>query len=328
MSDTATATPAAPAASTPAPAAPSSPPASSPAPSTTSSPAPAAAPAPSSAPKPPTATKSFDDLFGNTDPVELRPAKAAPKEPPVEPAKAPEAAAPKEPAKAAEPSKEPAAPAAPDHEAAKTAPIWESPENPYLQRWKDTHAWGNRLNQINEELSHKIEVLGKKLDGTYDPAKDEPPTPSASDGALHGRIEASINIAREQFGKDKDGIPFIDKIVLAPDGPYARIEAADPAVKARVMASRAPALEALQVVREHLFYEQWGRDPDQIMTNIRKKLTEELRESIRAEELAKLEKRLQLSHTLPTGLGDVTSPQPPTKPAAPTRKSMEQLFPG
>src|SRR5574341_1365835 len=256
------------------------------------------------------------------EPTPVEPVVAAP---PVEPVKAPDTTVKKPdtptPDASAAPPSPPAAP---------TPPNWNDDANPYKKRHADTAAWANRVHQQNLDFAKQLDVINKKLDGTYDPETDDTPAPSVDEIAEHatmeGKVAASVAAARDQFGRDKDGTWIIDKLVFSDNSPYARLEAANPAIAARVLASDAPALEAMQGVREHIFFEKYGRDPDTIISAIRKEVTESLRESIRQEELDKLQKRLALRDTHPTGLGEQAAGTAAPKPAAPPRTAATERF--
>ena len=189
-------------------------------------------------------------------------------------------------------------------EEAKPQPDWESQDNPYVKRHKDAGSWANAVNQENlalkrqlAETTHQFEVLNKKLDGTYDPAKDDTkplaPEAIASSAMTVGRAASSLAMAHEVYGKEaveSQLQEFNDKF-----GNH-------PLVQARVLSSDRPVMEALKVLKEARLFEKYGADPDKMIEAIRKEveteLTPKLREEISKEIMARLQNKDQAPKTL------------------------------
>ena len=132
-------------------------------------------------------------------PIEIKPEAAAPakveaakEEPGVKPEVKAEAKAEEKPPEAEEKKKE------------DTAKFdWESDSNPYKKRYADTQAWTMREQQNH---ARQMEIINKKLDGTYDPAQDEPKAPTPEETAILGerlgRVGSSLEAAYEIHGKE------------------------------------------------------------------------------------------------------------------------------
>lgn len=150
---------------------------------------------------------------------------------------------------------------------------------------KDTRDYATRVNQQNVELGRQmtamqqqLDILGKKLEGTY----EEPKAPSAEEvrrqSSLVARVDASMAAAIEQFGQAE-----VEALITGAEAPWKELEK-DPAINARVFASRLPVVEAMKVVKEQQTKAKYGGD----LSKMKEVLTEELRESIRAELLKEL----------------------------------------
>lgn len=183
---------------------------------------------------------------------------------------------------------------------------WDSDENPHkveaaklAERLKATRDYATRVNQQNAELAKKLEVLEKKIDGTYDADEDtrQVQQNQAASAELAGRVQSSIAAANRLYGEEN-----VQKLLFAEDAPFRQLEESDTAVRARVMSSATPALEAIQVLRERDFFSRWGTDPDQIEAKIeakiREKITKEVTEKVRKE----FEGKIKLSGKSPASL--------------------------
>ena len=280
----------------------------------------------------------FDAFLASTPPAAPEPTEPDKTEPSpangAPPVSAPPATEPVE-EKPAEktPAAKPEAGAAPSKLPATPAPNWDAEENPHRQRavqlekqYTDTRNWATQISQANAALKREIEILGKKIEGTYDPATDLPVQPSPEDisvqAELIGKVKASIAIAEQQFGAAE-----VHKQLFADGAPYRQIEDAEPAVKARVLASPAPALEAMRVLKERAFMAQYGQEPEAIRTKIREEYKTELESQIDALVEKKLKERLTLAQDNKTpSLGEVRgSGTPDTKGNAPVHLPLSQL---
>jgi hypothetical protein len=185
-----------------------------------------------------------------------------------------------------------------------------APPSDFEKRYKDTQSWANKVNQENLELkrnlgilSQQLEVVNKKLDGTYDPEKDEPKLPpvedivryAQSEALFKGRLDSSRAAAFQVHTPEK-----VEKMLWADDAPLREIQD-NPMVKFRIENSPSPVMEAMDVVKEYMWYKQWGYKPEDIETNIRND------ERKKAEEAAmkKLSGNLDLRDRMPSTLGNV-----------------------
>lgn len=182
---------------------------------------------------------------------------------------------------------------------AKPAVDWESDDNPFKKRQRDTSAWANKVNQENAVLkrqlstmSQQMEILGKKVDGTYDPERDvirdDSPSPEqiATHAMNYGKTQASKQAAYTIHGQQK-----VDKELEEFHTTFNE----NPVVQARVLGSDSPVLEAMKVMNEHRFMGKYGRDPESILSKIREEILKEeepkIREKVRAEILVQSEKK-------------------------------------
>ena len=175
---------------------------------------------------------------------------------------------------------------------------WDTDENPYRKRWKDAGDYANRVNRENLDIKKQLEIVNKKLDGTYDPEKDEPKAPPQEEilatGQTLGRVGASLDAAYQIYGKEN-----VDKEV----DEFNQLFEENPIVQQRVKGSNMPVVEVLKVMKEYRFVQKNGNDPDKWEENIRKALIEELTPKIREEESQKLMARLDKKDKEVGGLG-------------------------
>ena len=189
-------------------------------------------------------------------------------------------------------------------------PNWDDDTNPWKQkagefekRYKDTHRDWNRLNQEKldaqrryDELARQLSVVNKKLDGTYDPQRDEPPPPDPTAirtwGTIEGKATASYASAVREHGEDTV-IQALEK--------YAQIFGQDKGVQERILLSNDPVRGAMEAVRAFEFAQQYGSDPTSILTKARAEWE--------ASELPKLEARIKAELSArqpePKGIGKV-----------------------
>lgn len=261
----------------------------------------------------------------------LKPASEPAKEAPDGKTENPAAVADPAPASSAEPAK---AESTPKAEPEKPAADGEKPEDieKLQKRLKDTQTWGTTLRQQNVEMQKRLDgmtkqmdVLMKKIDGTYDAEKDAPaplkPDEIESKAAQKERIATSHYAALEMYGED-----YVQKTVWADDAPFRKFDG-DPAVQARVMASKLPVLEAIRVVKEAATKQKYGSDPEAM----RKAIAEEVRKELEKEITAKLTKEMRKTGSAiieeVRGLGEARSVVENNGKPADTPITMESLFP-
>lgn len=206
-------------------------------------------------------------------------------------------------------------------------PDWESDTNPYKERFsqvekrqKDTASWANQVHQQNLALQKQVEIINKKLDGTYDPEKDKPREPSPDDRAfraeISGRSRASFRAAASQLGEDK-----VNGYLKT----FSEVFGDDPLVNYRVNMADMPVMEAIKAVKTFEFFEKYGNDPDKIVEKIEAELTEKLIPKLREEESKKIMERLSKKEEQPKGFSEVRGESDPPK-ATPKPSSLGQIF--
>lgn len=200
---------------------------------------------------------------------------------------------------------------------------WELESDSYKERHAYAAKWANDVHQQNIKLLREIENISKRLDGTYDPAKDEPQLPTPEEmqrnGILQGRIEASKGLATRMYGEEA-----VQKLILDENSPFSRIEG-DPYVRARVLASEAPIMEAMTILEERAFQAKWGKTPREIESSIRKKVEEELTQTITEKVTKQFNDRLALKDRQVQTLGDVRGAEG-KQPLVTTPKPLDSIF--
>jgi hypothetical protein len=181
---------------------------------------------------------------------------------------------------------------------------WESDDNPYVKRFKDTAANWNKTHQENLQLRNavaqmqqEVSTLKKIADGTYDPEKDGPKQPSPQDiagKALNvGKVMASRNAAIEQFGAEQVETD-LNEFNTVFDG--------NEMVNQLVVNSDAPVYEAFRILKRYRFEKKYGNSPDEWHKNIRVEAEKELREKLRAELTEEILGRADKQKRTPRGL--------------------------
>lgn len=156
---------------------------------------------------------------------------------------------------------------------------WESEDNPHKKRAdelekrvKDTRDSFTKVTQELAALKKQGEVLGKKVDGTYDPEVDDkapdPDTVAAEARqreVLDIKTKASKDAAYRIYGKEA-----VDAAIFAEGSPYSAIEEAEPDTHMhRVMAADSPVIAAMELLAEREFTGKWGSSPKDIESRIR-----------------------------------------------------------
>lgn len=162
----------------------------------------------------------------------------------------------------------------------------------------------------NLELQKQMEIINKKLDGTYDAAAEAKaqeisPQVISQTSEMAGKIVASREAAFEIYGKDN-----VEKTLWVESAPFRAIEN-DPMVQARVMSSMSPVLEAMKCVEEYAFYSKWGKSPKVIEENIKKAYEKEIEDRV----TKKILEKMNLKEKQVTGIGEaraVTTGSTPT----------------
>src|SRR3990167_6196729 len=135
------------------------------------------------------------------------------------------------------------------------------------------------------------------------------------------QIQASIAVANQLYGDAE-----VQKLLFAEGAPYRQLEDSDPAIRARVLAAPAPAIEAMRVLQERAFFQQYGNDPATVREKIRQEHRGEMEKELNQLVEKKLKERLKLVHEGASSLGDARgNGQPDAKGAKPTHAPLSQL---
>lgn len=255
-------------------------------------------------------------------PVEVKPEEAAPAKVEAAQEKPPEAT-PEAEVKAKAEEK-------PPEEKAKEEPPkvnWDSDDNPHFAKEKEldarlkaTRDWDTRLNQQNAELARKLEILSKKLDGTYDPAVDDQPKTTLDEAAVKGRIEASENAAYSIYGNGdlEKGKQVVEETLTKFNEQFGKHQL----VQMRCLNSPTPIIEAMKVMEEAEVLKELGPDPRQWKANLRKAILAEeepkITERVSKELMARLSKQDKVAPTLTNvrGAGKEMGEKPAFTPAS------------
>lgn len=172
---------------------------------------------------------------------------------------------------------------------------WESDSNPYKKRYADTQAWRSREKQ---DYDRQFEILNKKLDGTYDPATDQPKAPAPQEIAVQaerfGRVASSLGAAYELYG----GKENVDKAMIE----FNRLYDNNTAVQTRILSSPLPVVEAMKVMEEAKVFSKLGSDPRKWEENLRKQILEaeeaRITEKVSKELMARVSKKETVAPSL------------------------------
>lgn len=136
-------------------------------------------------------------------------------------------------------------------------------------RLKGMEKWAHRLSQENARLREEVQKLTAPADYT-EPTKEE----IAESARFKALEEQSLARATKEFGEE-----YVQGQIFAEDSPYRQIVNEHPWVRQRVLNSPDPIYEALEVIREHEFFENYGRDPETIKTKLKEELIAELKKA-------------------------------------------------
>ena len=226
-----------------------------------------------------------------------------------------------EPEVKAEPEKEQAATEDKPKVEAKAEPDktfdWDSDDNPHkkradeiAKREKAARDWATQINQRYVNQQRELEIINKKLDGTYDPTVDEPkidPQQVLTQARTQGAVQASISAVVDKLGEEKTRAE-LDR--------FNQLFDQNDMVQQRVLGSPAPMAEALKVLKEWDITQKYGSsDVDVLVEKIKAEAVAELREQIRKEEHQKILDGIAMKNKTPNGnreirpaSGDVKAP--------------------
>lgn len=169
-----------------------------------------------------------------------------------------------------------------------------------------------------KSLEQQIGILTKKIDGTYDEEKDGQKPPSLDDTKQSERVATSHWAAVDRYGEE-----YVMQTIWADDAPFRQFDH-DPAVQARVLASKTPILEAIKVVKEAEGKQKWGNDPEAWFNAKKDALREEIEKEVRQKIIKEYGRP---SEETVKGLGGARQASE-TKPDQNGRLNFEGLFPG
>jgi hypothetical protein len=192
------------------------------------------------------------------------------------------------------------------------------------KRLKDAQTWGNEEHKArldaerkNADLQAQLVRIEQKLDGTYVETTAPSPEQVAYDAEMRGKLRASHRAAAKKHGEE-----YVMQTVWNPDSPYMKLQAANPHIGQRVLASDDPVQEALDVLQEEEDARKYGRT------------SEEWKKSIEAELMPQLEKKIIEGLKTKPGpatntLGNVRGEAERTsqKADAPMRLELGKVFP-
>ncbi len=179
---------------------------------------------------------------------------------------------------------------------------WDADDNPYKKRYWQTQQYSTTVQQQNAELKKQLEVINKKLDGTYDPAEEAanqvPVDQMTAAAEVRGKAVASRDNVIEWAKANGKDETWVDKQIEAFD----RTLGQDPLNQVRVLKSNSPIMEAFKIMQEHSHRQKWGKDFGEMEKNIRadeaKKFETKLDELVNK----RLEERLKNIGKQPTGI--------------------------
>ena len=177
---------------------------------------------------------------------------------------------------------------------------WKKKANEFDQRFRDTQHSRSQQESELRQLRQLMTILGKKLDGTYDPQRDEPPAPDPrvehQRGQIVGKAEASLTAAFRSHG---------EKVVMESLERYAEIFGNDRFVQQRILESPDPVQGAMDAVKGFDFFTKYGNDQNTIVEKIRTELETELTPKIAEREAKRIADELAHKRSEPRGLGKV-----------------------
>ena len=200
----------------------------------------------------------------------------------------------------------------------------------YSEERKTNKALASKI----EGLNHAIAMLTKKIDGTYDEAKDAPRVLTAQEIETEAETRATVRtshfaaveylMARDKL-TETEADAKVKELVWSDEAPFRAFDT-DRAVQARVLGAKVPIIEALKVVQEAEDKKKYGDSPQAMREALKKELTEQIETKVREKLLKELKGKGVPMETF-QGLGGVQSVSPERAPQAEARVTLESLFP-
>lgn len=206
---------------------------------------------------------------------------------------------------------------------------WESDDNPYKKRYKDTANYATQRQQELADqrrefdgLKHQLEVMQKKQDGTWTEEDERRETVQPEDVARTalraGKAVASRESAYETYGKEQ-----VDAVL----GEFHKLFGENSMIQDSVMNSANPVMSAFRILNRHNFEKKYGDTPEKQHAAITKEVTDELQKKIRKEILDEIREGKKLKDENVEGMsssrGSSESSGPKVEPKA---TSLKKLF--
>lgn len=187
-----------------------------------------------------------------------------------------------------------------DTDSEKPSLDYESDDNPYIKRQKDTSTYANSLNMENAQLKTEVKQLKQQIEDPYGEQGEIAPSPEEiqADADYKGREKASFATAKEKYGEK-----YIIENIEAPDSKFQQLWKENPLISIRVNNSETPYLEAVNILKEEEFFSEHGREPESIKASIRKGIESDIRKEVTKE----FQDKLKAKEKLPTDIGEVRS---------------------
>ena len=212
-------------------------------------------------------------------------------------------------------------------EETKTEIDWDSDINPYKGRLKDTRDWATQVNQENQELrgfNAKLDVIGKKVDGTYDEEAEKANTPTAdqirASAEQQGRINASKASAEQQFGVE---------VVADTLAKFHEKYGENTVVQDVIMGSQTPVLDAMKLINKEAgdqLFSKYGPDPESQIAAIQKEAIAKEEKSADERADKRLSERLTKKNSEVQGLSDVKDATKPEGEEKPVIEPLARIF--
>jgi len=180
------------------------------------------------------------------------------------------------------------------------------------ERLKQTRDYSTQVNARLAALDKDNKKLQAQVDGTYDPdveAANEPTKEQIeADANDRARIRASVQMAARL--PEIGSVEKLNSLLFNKDAPFRKYDNVE-WIQRRCVTAEAPALEALQVLREEQFFETYGRDPvkikEKIGTDLRPTIEKEVRAALEQEFRARLDTHSRQIPSVGNGRGSDTS---------------------
>ena len=181
---------------------------------------------------------------------------------------------------------------------------WESDDNPYKKRYKDTSSYATQVQQQFSDhkrefdgLKHQLEVMQKKQDGNWTEEDERRETVQPEDVARTalraGKALASRESAYQTYGKEK-----VDALI----GEFHQLFGNNKVIQDMVMESDNPVTAAFRILNRHNFEKKYGDTPEKQYDAIKTEITTELEKTIRKQILDEIREGRKLKDETVEGM--------------------------